>query len=422
MAEDRNSASSFRWVVEAFIIVGTLGMSALWLAPSSLLSTIMEDLSITLSQGGLLISILGLCVAVFSSVASIIIAKFGTKYALSIALAFIGSSGALVLLVNSYAALLSTRVLMGVGFAMMQAIPGVLIMQWFKDSEKPFINTINSSLLYVGMTIAFSLTLPLSYSLGSWKRAMAAYGFVILALAVLWTVIGKEKKQLGVPEEAEQKVGEEAAPVKKESPLKAAIKRKEAWLLAIALFGGMWEFQYFTTFLPTYYQTVRGLDPVTSSNITGLLTMAGVVGGVVCGFLMGIIGRRKIFTWPLHTIILFGLLGSITFEPGFLLYLSVATVGFGAAGWTPALLTIPMELKGMTPVMLGGTYALIFGLGNFAGFISPVLGGWLASIIGLRTTLFIFAFSQLLPISTTLFIPETGPKGKKAHEDKSVEA
>lgn len=305
-----------------------------------------------------------------------------------------------------------TRLVMGVGYAMMQAIPGVLIMQWFKDSEKPYINTINSSLTYVGMTIAFSATLPLAYKLGTWQKAVSFYGVVVIALCILWTIFGRENKALSTNASEEQ--ASEGKPEKKESALKTAMKKKEVWFLAFALFGGMWEFQYFTTFLPTYYQTFKGLDAVTASNITGIITFAGIAGGVVCGLIMGVIGRRKIFTWPMHTIILFGLLGSITFEPGFLLYLSVGAVGFCAAGWTPALLTIPMELKGMTPIMLGGAYSLIFGLGNAAAFISPVLGGWLTNFISLRTTLFIFAFSQLLSIVLTFMLPETGPKAKKA--------
>jgi len=75
-------------------------------------------------------------------------------------------------------------------------------------------------------------------------------------------------------------------------------------------------------------------------------------------------------------------------------------------------MTIPMEFEGMTPRMLGGAFALIFGLGNAAAFISPVFGGWLSEIIGLKQTLFIFAFSQLLAIGCTILVPETGPKGK----------
>lgn len=410
MEETKVRSSSYRWVVELFIVLGMLGMSTLFLSLSPILSMIMDDLSITLSQGGLLISIVGLCVAVFSTLASFCISKFGPKNAFSIALFLIGTGGILVLLAQGFRFLLMTRLVMGIGYAMMQAIPGVLIMQWFKDSEKPYINTINSSLSYVGMTIAFSATLPLVFKLGTWQKAVAFYGFVILALCILWTLLGRENKAY-LAMVSEEKVTE-SKQVKKESALKTVIKKKEVWFLAVSLFGGMWEFQYFTTFLPTYYQTYKGLDAVTASNITGVITFAGVAGGLVCGMLMGSLGRRKPFTWPLHTIILFGLLGSITMEPGFLLYLSVAAVGFCAAGWTPALLTIPMELKGMTPIMLGGAYSLIFGLGNAAAFISPVLGGWLTNFISLRTTLLIFAFSQILPIVFTIFLPETGPKAK----------
>ncbi|WP_213996820.1 CynX/NimT family MFS transporter [Tepidanaerobacter syntrophicus] len=404
--KNKETISNYRWIVELFIVFGTAMMSALWLAPSPLLPTIIKDLSINLAQAGMIISIMPLCVALFSTLASFLIEKFGAKIAFAIALLLIGTGGALAILVTAYSNFLLTRLILGIGYAMMTAIPGVLIMTWFPDNEKPFINTINSCLTYVGMTLAFSLTLPLTYRFGSWQKALATYGFAAITLALLWLAFGREK----VIETSERPNIEEK---KHESALRSAIKKREVWYLAIALFGGMWEFQFFTTFLPTFYQQYRQLNAVAASSITSLITISGIIGGLVCGLLMSIIGKRKIFTWPLHTAILFGLLGSISFKPGIMLYISVILVGFGAAGWTPALLTIPMELNGMTPSMLGGAYAFIFGLGNAAAFLSPVVGGWLASRIGLNTTLFIFAFSQILPIVFTFLLPETGPRGIK---------
>ena len=412
MDKRKETYSNYRWVVEFFIVMGTLGFAALWLAPAPLLPTIMGDLSINMAQAGLIISVLALCVALFSSLGSISVDKVGAKKSFLIALILVGAGGLMVLIANNYPVLILTRLVLGIGYAMILSIPGVLIMTWFPDNEKPYINTINSSLTYVGMTIAFSLTLPIYNAMGSWKAPLAIYGGSVLVVAALWLVIGKDKKVEIVQEVAAEKEEEVIKTEKVESALKLAMKRKEVWLMALALFGGMWEFQFFTTFLPTYYQTYYGLDATTASNITGIITSAGIVGGILCGVAMGMMGVRKIFTWPLHTLLLFGLIGAINFQPGPLLYLSVGLIGFCAAGWTPALMTIPMEFEGMTPRMLGGAFALIFGLGNAAAFISPVFGGWLSEIIGLKQTLFIFAFSQLLAIACTILVPETGPKGK----------
>lgn len=409
--------SGYRWVIEGIVLFGYVGLSILWLSPSPLLTKIVGDLSITYAQGGSIISIIALMIAIFTFAGGFLLDKTGIKQAFSIGLGILGLGGSLVYFADSYLFLIFTRILVGIGFGIILPIPGALVMQWFPKNERPYLNTVNSSLTYVGMSIAFSFTIPLYNLLGSWNITLSIYGLYVLAIALIWTIFGKAKKAV---EDNDQKIPyEQESNDKKESALKQIMKRKEAWFLALALFGGMWEFQFFTSFLPAYYETVKGLEPALASQITGTITFVGIFAGIIVGLLMGVIGLRKIFMWPLHILVFIGLIGSITFSPGPLLYLSVGLIGFGAAGWTPVLLTVPMELKNMTPEKVGAVHSLIFGVGYTAAFFSPIVGGWLAAKIGLYNTLFIFAFSQIIPVTFTFIIPETGPRAKKAKKEKS---
>ena len=58
-------------------------------------------------------------------------------------------------------------------------------------------------------------------------------------------------------------------------------------LMSIALFGGMWVFQIYTSFLPEFFREYRGLGLDEASTLTGLLPLTGIFaagfGGVANG-------------------------------------------------------------------------------------------------------------------------------------------
>jgi MFS family permease len=69
-----------------------------------------------------------------------------------------------------------------------------------------------------------------------------------------------------------------------------------------------------------------------------------------------------------------------------------------------------MELPGMTPERMGAALAFVWAVGYAGAFASPFIGGALASALGLRAVMLAFLAFQLLPIVTTYFLPETGPR------------
>ncbi len=59
-------ASKYRWIIVFIIFMGITGMKFMWFVPSPLLTVIMRDLNISLTLGGLGISIICLLIAIFS--------------------------------------------------------------------------------------------------------------------------------------------------------------------------------------------------------------------------------------------------------------------------------------------------------------------------------------------------------------------
>lgn len=398
--------SPYRFYVWFTIILTMTTLDAINLGPSPVLSIIMEDLNIGMAQAGMIMSLIPLCVVIFSPFCSFVIEKAGPKMALFYSMLILSCGAILTFFAGSYLVVMIARVLCGIGYAWCCSVPYVLVSLWFPENEIPFVNGVNSSLAYFGTFIAFSVSLPLYYLSGCWQFGILIFGLVVLIAAILWLILGRNKESV-----AEE--GGEEQPAEKHSLLEA-LKRKEVIFMAIAFFGGMAQYQTVMTYLPTYLQEQYQIAAGTASLITSISSGAGIAGSLIGGFLMGLLGRRKPFTWPMHICILAGLFAVIFLPPGAAMFIAVGVVGFAGAAWVPALVTIPMELKGMTPAVLGAGISLIMAFGQLGGFLGPIVGGVLAESNGLRLTMIVFALVQILAVVFTLPLPETGPKGVKA--------
>lgn len=289
-------------------------------------------------------------------------------------------------------------------------LASVVVMSWFPPKEQPYINAFNACLAYVGMTLAYMITVPVSSALGSWRGPLILFGVYSFAVALLWVIFGKVKAA-SEPQDASMPESNQA-PVKKESGIVQAVKRKEVWILAICLIGVQWTFNTFTSYLPVYFQEIRGMDAASASAITGAFPLIGILGGLATGIGMGALGLRKIFTWPLFLLMFLGAIGSVTISNVPLLYLSVGLIGFGAAGFTPVYCQVAMDLKGMTPKAVGGALAIMLGLANLVGYFCPMVFGVLMPMFGMATTMMILGSIMLISFAVSFMLPETGPKAK----------
>ena len=139
----------------------------------------------------------------------------------------------------NFAALLACRVLEGVGYGLVIAPPGTLVMQWFGEGEWPYINMVNFSFAYVGLTAVFRATPVLFAAVGSWRMTLLWFGVGSAGVALLWTIFGREHRiELTTPAP-----GAIEAPAERGSALMEVAKMRNVLLVAAGLFGGMWVFQ-----------------------------------------------------------------------------------------------------------------------------------------------------------------------------------
>jgi CP family cyanate transporter-like MFS transporter len=410
--------SSYRWVIEALLLLLLTAQSFAWLAPAPILQEIRNGLGISLSSAGLIISIIALCIGIFSLLGAVVAERIGPLRALVIGIWLMAIGQVASGYAPNFAALLACRVLEGVGYGLVIAPPGTLVMQWFGAGEWPYINMVNFSFGYVGLTAVFRATPALFAAVGgSWQMTLLWYGVGSAGVALLWTILGREHRtEISIPTP-----GAIEAPAERGSALMEVAKMRNVLLIAAGLFGGMWVFQIYTAFLPEFFRTYRGMSMAEASLMTQVLPFTGLFAALGGGIGTGMSGLRKPFTWPIAFATLIGCAGVMMFPNPTWIRLSLVLVGIGSAGSLAAITTLLMELPGMNPTRVGAALGFVWAIGYFGAFLSPYLGGALAAHIGLRTVMLGFLIFQFLPIVTMYFLPETGP-GRPRYEIETASA
>jgi len=410
--------SSYRWVIEALLLLLLTAQSFAWLAPAPILQEIRNGLGISLSSAGLIISIIALCIGIFSLLGAVVAERIGPLRALVIGIWLMAIGQVASGYAPNFAALLACRVLEGVGYGLVIAPPGTLVMQWFGAGEWPYINMVNFSFGYVGLTAVFRATPALFAAVGgSWRMTLLWYGVGSAGVALLWTILGREHRtEISIPTPNATE-----APAERGSALMEVAKMRNVLLIAAGLFGGMWVFQIYTAFLPEFFRSYRGMSMAEASLMTQVLPFTGLFAALGGGIGTGMSGLRKPFTWPIAFATLLGCAGVMMFPNPTWIRLSLVLVGIGSAGSLAAITTLLMELPGMNPTRVGAALGFVWAIGYFGAFLSPYLGGALAAHIGLRTVMLGFLVFQFLPIVTMYFLPETGP-GRTRYEIESAPA
>jgi MFS family permease len=292
-------------------------------------------------------------------------------------------------------------VLEGIGFGVMIAPPATLVMQWFNESQWPYINMLNAVAPFLGLTAAFAVTGPVYVALGSrWRMVLLTCGLIVTAIAILWTLLGRTH-----PSHAVGGGGHTADA----GAMREVLRMRDIRVIAIALAAGMWVFQLYSAFLPEFFRTVRGLTLEQAGNLTALIPLAGIFAAAGAGLMTGAIGLRRPFTYPM--LILFGLgcLGSVTLANLAAIRVSLILIGVGSSAPLPTFFTIVMELPGMTPTKAGSGLGVIWAAAYMGAFLSPFICGALAGRFGLEAVMVGSLVFSLINIGGFYMVPETGP-------------
>lgn len=374
----------------------SLGLN--FMAPTPLFTLIMGDFDISRGLVSLLISVVSIVLTLFLLPGGLLISKIGSKRAMALS-GVLMTAGLLAPLTDSFLLLVIMRFVFGIGAAISIPTTSAIIMEWFKPSERPFLNGINEMGRAIGVSVGVSIAVPLA-NVVEWQMVFFFYAMIPMVATVLWLAAARPSGHL-------EETGTEPG-FWDNLPL---ILNRNTLLIAVGTIGPFALFIGYSSWLPTYYNEIQGMTTEKAGSIVAVMPLATAVATPLSGMFLSKLGRRKpVLLFTGLTFPLFAL-GSFLTSGTILPIVCVIALGILFALFIVTILTIPMELPGVTANKVGIVTAAALTIGNGTTVLSPIFIGALTDFM--NSYLPALSIVAILPVTlllTTVFLPETGPK------------
>lgn len=268
---------------QPFPWVGLLTLSGLVFAsvtseflPTGLLPDISEELHVSESQVGLLITLFAATVVLTAAPLSVLTRNFARKSLLLVVLLLFIVSNVLAAIAPNYELLAGARILGGLTHGLFWSIVGAYAAHLVPKHQLGRAVAIVSG----GGTAAFVLGVPLGTALGHALGWRLAFAFIAGIMAVMLLVAVKFVPPVQHIEPL--RTGEIALPLRKDRSIPGVV------LVCILVFAFMFAHNIFYTYIAPFLIGPMGVDP---SNVAGLLLLYGLAGAVGLA-LAGILSDR----------------------------------------------------------------------------------------------------------------------------------
>jgi cyanate permease len=359
----------YRFVIAAMLLAGHMSVGLNIFTVSPLLPLAIDDYDINRATAGLLVALPLLVAAALGLPAGILISRIGLRRAFMIgwaAVAVVSLSG----FAPNFITLLLLRSATGLGFAFILTTTGPLLMQWFRPKEVTVMNALTTATLSLGIALSVATAAPLSKVM-DWQMTLTIFSLPGVAGLLAWVVLGRDSGSVAMIGQglSLREVG-------------SVLRNRTVILLLAADAGILVQYAAFTGWLPTFYNEDRGISLSQAGFITGMLPLVGVfavlAGGVVA---LRVSSPRALFAVS-GVLAGVGGLGAFLFSETPLIYTSVIIMGVGSWIYVPKLLTLPMQMAGMTPERVAVVWGSLLTFSGFAMFIAPIFVGALRDATG----------------------------------------
>lgn len=338
-----------------------------------------------------------------------IVDRLGARRVNSLGIAVWSAATVLTGVVGSYAALLGTRILMGVGEATTYPAAGRVIREWVPVRERALFTTVFNSGAYFGPAIG-GLALTWLVSAAGWRSAFfagGAIGFIWLAAWLIWFRQPERATWLSADERAlilRERDGQRQAEDRSQPALGLRGLLCSPSMVGMMLTQGCAVYtQYlFLTWLPNYLQAARGISLLTSGPLMALPYLGAVVLTVVFGKLSDTLlthetarsgGRRRMVAAAMLVSSVLLLMPFVSNVYVILFLIMIALSGVATTvGLNIALLSDLLRSSGDAGQATG---LLILG-GNIFGILAPIVTGYVIQASGSFDYAFVIAGALLI--------------------------
>lgn len=435
--------------VRIWILMLILFLSVVAYADRSILSisgsAIKEEFGLSAIQLGLILSAFSWAYVIGQIPGGLFLDRFGTKKVYGVTLAlwslatiamgFVGefSSG----MTAALALMFALRFVLGLIEAPSFPANARVVIMWFPGAERGRASSLFSSAQYFAVAI-FS---PLSGWLVSrygWEWPFFVLGGIGVLAVFVWAAYMRSPKQHPQVSENELRhivdggalVDIDAAQTLKARPaLSKAMFRKllssrMLWCAYIGQYCIIALSYFFITWFPIYLVQARGMNILDAGFATIAPALFGFIGGISGGFISDkLLARGWSISWARKTPYIVGMLMAATLilaavipsNVGIIAIMSFAFFGKGVAAgagtWTVVSDTAPKEAVGLAGSIFNG-------IGNIAGFLTPLLFGIIVGVTGSYSIGLVFVGAHCV-VAALLFWLVMGPIERVGEEQVS---
>lgn len=346
---------SERWFYLAVATLSQVALATIHLGIPVVMPLIQTELSLSLTEVGILVSVVNTGVVATSIWAGKAADWLGERLIIGFGAMAAGLIILMVHFTGGFASLVPVLVLLGVPVASGTPAGSKAVAGWFDQRERGTAMSIRQTGVPLGGTVA-ALVLP---SLGlafGWRVALSVVGVVAIAVGVAVLTLYREPSTRSV------QLG--AGPV---GGIKDMVRRKDIWAVALyasILAGSQW---CYLSYIELYLMEDISFPLVFAAGLLAAGQIAGAAGRIVSGLASDrfFLGQRK------PVLVIMGLLAialalvSAILSPGtarWLVAVIVACLGFATMAWQGLYLTLVAEIVGvrMAGQAIGLTNTVVF--------------------------------------------------------------
>jgi predicted MFS family arabinose efflux permease len=378
----------------SYIVEGFLRMAANALTP-----ILIEELQLSYSAMGFLISTLSMVYGLMQIPSGVLVERLGSKRAIIYftVLTIIG----LFLFWSSvsYNYLLVAQILIGLGCSTFYISAVKLISAWFPSNRKATAVGILSASLGLANFASYIGFPRVIETLGSWRPMYLGVGFILIVSWVSNIFILKDG------EDSTNGANNDSPPLKQVLVETVKDRRLYPFIAGYLLSTVAWVFM---TWMPQFMIEVKGFTYVEVGQIASLGSIAGIPGSIIISAISDRLKRRKlplVVTSGLAAVLVFIFMGAPASTPLIVFMVLNFFIGFTFSFWVLLFSMVPETLP---PRSASIGLGLVNGMGTIGFSVFAPLYGYFVDITGKYTisNQIIQLLILLMPIIFYLFIKE----------------
>jgi len=290
-----------------------------------------------------------------------------------------------------FMALVASRVLLGIGEAMLVPQEAAFVKNWFPPSERGKANAVWS----IGFSLAPAIAIPMLAAVIHYTDWRVSYYFLavigLAPLLMLWfctTDTPRQHKKVnkfeldhieaGLAQEQAKQAHLEKGTFKEN--LKVILTNYPFWLLVVYYIAHNSIYYGAITWLPAYLKVTRGFSWAAMGMLASLPFWLGIIAKIIAGYVMDKTGRRAPMLLTATVLMAVGIYASVqatdNMASALLIAVGLTGIGFGA----PASFTLLQDLvPGKT---ISTSAGIMTGISNAFASLTPIAIGFVTMQTG----------------------------------------